>query len=97
MARTNDPDSATTQFFINVVDNPGLDPKTAANPGGYSPDGYAVFGMVVEGMDVVDKIKSIDTGMKRLKARLPGGQLLERRMSDVPLQNAIIKKASATK
>ena len=52
MARTNDPDSATSQFFINVVDNSkGLD------PGGYSPEGYAVFGKVIKGMDA-DKIKS---------------------------------------
>ena len=97
MARTSDPDSATTQFFINVVDNPGLDPKSEANPRGFSPDGYAVFGMVVEGMDVVDKIKSLDTGMKRLKARHPSGQLLEQPMRDVPLQNAVIKKASVAK
>lgn len=97
MARTSAPDSATTQFFINVVDNPGLDPKSADNPRGFSPDGYAVFGMVVEGMDVVDKIKSMDTGVKRLKARHPSGQLLERPMSDVPLQNAVIKKASVAK
>jgi len=51
MARTNDPDSATSQFFINVVDNPFLDrnPRSA---------GYAVFGKVVKGMDVVDKIRN---------------------------------------
>ncbi len=52
MARTGDPDSATAQFFINVVDNPRLD-----TAGG----GYAVFGRVVEGMDVVDRIKSVPT------------------------------------
>ncbi len=50
MARTGAPDSATNQFFINTVDNPGLD------PGGFSPDGYAVFGTVVSGRDVVDAI-----------------------------------------
>ncbi|WAC70851.1 peptidylprolyl isomerase [Roseateles sp. SL47] len=56
MARTNDPNSATSQFFINVVDNPGLDP-------GYAPDGrgYAVFGYVIEGMEVVDKIRATPT------------------------------------
>jgi cyclophilin family peptidyl-prolyl cis-trans isomerase len=56
MARTNDPDSATAQFFINVVDNSDkLDP----NPG--NPAGYAVFGQVLEGMDVVDAIKKVRT------------------------------------
>ena len=52
MARTNDPDSATSQFFINVKDNPALD---------YGPrnPGYAVFGEVVEGMDVADKIVAV--------------------------------------
>jgi cyclophilin family peptidyl-prolyl cis-trans isomerase len=58
MARTADPGSATAQFFINVVDNPGLDyPK----PDGH---GYAVFGEVIVGMDVVEKIKALPTGVK---------------------------------
>ncbi|HZY19486.1 MAG TPA: peptidylprolyl isomerase [Ramlibacter sp.] len=56
MARTGNPNSATAQFFVNVVDNRNLD---APNPDGY---GYAVFGKVVSGMDVVDKIKSVPTG-----------------------------------
>ena len=56
MARTNVVDSATAQFFINVVDNKFLDYK------GPSQYGYAVFGKVVEGMDVVDKIKDVPTG-----------------------------------
>jgi cyclophilin family peptidyl-prolyl cis-trans isomerase len=51
MARTPDPDSATSQFFVNLVDNPGLD----------KPPGYAVFGAVVEGMDVVDAIADVET------------------------------------
>jgi len=57
MARTSDPNSATAQFFISVKDNAFLD---AAN----SPDGngYAVFGKVVSGMDVVDKIRAVPTG-----------------------------------
>jgi cyclophilin family peptidyl-prolyl cis-trans isomerase len=55
MARTNDPDSATAQFFINVADNArGLDPR----PGSA---GYTVFGKVVEGMDVVDAIVGVRT------------------------------------
>jgi peptidyl-prolyl cis-trans isomerase A (cyclophilin A) len=58
MARTADPNSATAQFFINVVDNAGLDyPK----PDGH---GYAVFGEVIAGMDVVDKIKAVPTTVK---------------------------------
>jgi peptidyl-prolyl cis-trans isomerase A (cyclophilin A) len=52
MARTANPDSATAQFFINVVDNPRLDTY-----GG----GYAVFGKVLDGMDVVDRIKAMPT------------------------------------
>lgn len=55
MARTSDPNSATAQFFINVVDNQNLN---APRPDGY---GYAVFGEVIQGMDVVDKIRSTPT------------------------------------
>ncbi len=58
MARTNDPHSATAQFFVNVTDNAFLD-HTGKNPQGW---GYAVFGRVTEGMDVVDKIKAVKTG-----------------------------------
>jgi peptidyl-prolyl cis-trans isomerase A (cyclophilin A) len=54
MARTMDPNSATAQFFINVVDNPGLDQGNTRDG-----HGYAVFGKVVEGMDVVDKIREV--------------------------------------
>ena len=58
MARTGDPHSATAQFFVNVVDNKFLD-HTAKDPRGW---GYAVFGTVTDGMDVVDKIKAVPTG-----------------------------------
>jgi peptidyl-prolyl cis-trans isomerase A (cyclophilin A) len=54
MARTNDPNSATSQFFINVKDNPSLD-------FGIQGAGYAVFGQVIEGMDVVDKVVAVPT------------------------------------
>jgi len=57
MARTNLPNSATSEFFINLVDNLSLDYKNAANPG------YAVFGKVVQGMDVVDAIAAEPTGV----------------------------------
>jgi cyclophilin family peptidyl-prolyl cis-trans isomerase len=60
MARTSEPDSATSQFFINVKDNTGLDRENAADK-----VGYCVFGRVIEGMDVVDKIKGVKTGSKR--------------------------------
>ena len=57
MARTNDPNSATAQFFISVVDNAFLDAANARDG-----QGYAVFGKVVAGMDVVDKIRAVPTG-----------------------------------
>jgi len=78
MARSSDPDSATSQFFINTVDNPGLD---YPNPDGY---GYTVFGKVVEGMDVVDAIESVSTGDK---ATLYG------EMSDWPVTDVVIVRA----
>ncbi|MBV8500740.1 MAG: peptidyl-prolyl cis-trans isomerase [Paucibacter sp.] len=56
MARTGDPNSATAQFFVNVVDNPFLDAANARDG-----LGYAVFGQVIEGMDVIDKIRDIPT------------------------------------
>jgi cyclophilin family peptidyl-prolyl cis-trans isomerase len=60
MARTSDVNSATSQFFINVVDNPFLD-FHGKNPRDY---GYCVFGRVIDGMGVVDKIKSVKTGSR---------------------------------
>lgn len=56
MARTNDPDSATSQFFLNLVDN-----TSKLDPGGVSPDGYAVFGKITKGLDVIDKMAQVDT------------------------------------
>ena len=73
MARTSDPHSATAQFFINTVDNNFLD-FTAANDQQY---GYCVFGKVIEGMDVVDKIAEVST-------RFKNGQ------QDVPVENVVI-------
>jgi len=78
MARTNDPHSATAQFFINVVDSPFLDHKNKT-PRGW---GYAVFGKVIKGMDVVDKIRNMPTGSR--------GPF----RSDVPVQTVTIVKAS---
>ncbi|MFT3857127.1 MAG: peptidylprolyl isomerase [Aquabacterium sp.] len=79
MARTNVPDSATAQFFINVVDNNFLD--AARSPDG---NGYAVFGKVVQGMDVVDKIRKVPTGNKGMH-------------SDVPREPVLIKQATIEK
>ena len=73
MARIKDPNSATAQFFINVVDNPALDEPRSGGAG------YAVFGEVVAGMDVVDTIKVVDTGMKK-------------NMSDVPIELVVIER-----
>jgi len=62
MARTPDPHSAAAEFFINVVDNPALDFKSKASDQTW---GYCVFGKVVQGMDVVDRIKAVKTSNKR--------------------------------
>ena len=75
MARTNDPNSATSQFFINLKDNDFLNPSTQA-------PGYTVFGKVVAGLDVVNKIKALPTGA--------GGPF----PSDVPRTPVVIKSAT---
>ena len=72
MARTSAPDSATSQFFINVVDNARLD---YPNPDG---NGYAVFGRVVAGMDVVDKIRAVETGTAKGHQNVPTKPVLIR-------------------
>jgi peptidyl-prolyl cis-trans isomerase A (cyclophilin A) len=79
MARTMDPNSATSQFFINVVDNPGLDAENARDG-----NGYAVFGHVIQGMEVVDQIKAVKTTEKN-------------GMRDVPVKPVTIKKATLLK
>ena len=67
MARTSDPHSATAQFFINVKDNSFLN-FSGKNPQGW---GYAVFGKVTEGMDIVNKIKGVPTGKYGFHADVP--------------------------
>jgi peptidyl-prolyl cis-trans isomerase A (cyclophilin A) len=79
MARTMDPNSATAQFFINLKDNAFLDQANSRDG-----NGYAVFGKVVAGMDVVDKIKAVPTGSKGPH-------------QNVPLEPVTIKKASLEK
>lgn len=76
MARTQAPHSATAQFFINVADNEFLN-HTSPSPQGW---GYAVFGKVAGGKDVVDRIKAVKTGRKGFH-------------DDVPLQDVVIEKA----
>ncbi|KWE23016.1 cyclophilin [Burkholderia cepacia] len=76
MARTNDPHSATAQFFINVNDNDFLN-HSSPTPQGW---GYAVFGKVVKGQDVVDKIKGVKTGNAGFH-------------QDVPADDVVIEKA----
>ena len=74
MARTGDPHCATAQFFINAVDNPALDPRA---PSGRDW-GYAVFGRVVEGMDVVDRIKGVATGRRGPYRNVPAEPVIIR-------------------
>lgn len=78
MARTSDPHSATAQFFINAADNGFLN-HTAISAQGW---GYAVFGKVISGSDIVDKIEGVKTGRKGYH-------------DDVPLDDVILEKAVA--
>ena len=76
MARTSEPHSATAQFFINVNDNGFLD-HTAPTPQGW---GYCVFGRVIEGQDVVDRIKAVKTSRSGMH-------------QDVPVEDVVIERA----
>jgi peptidyl-prolyl cis-trans isomerase B (cyclophilin B) len=78
MARTSDPHSASAQFFINVADNDFLN-HTAPTPQGW---GYCVFGRVVEGADIVDRIRQVKTGSRGMH-------------QDVPLEDVVIERAEA--
>ena len=80
MARTNDPHSATAQFFINVKDNHFLNHRAPSGQGW----GYAVFGKVVQGMDIVDKIKAVPTGTYGFH-------------ENVPREAVVIRKATVVK
>jgi peptidyl-prolyl cis-trans isomerase A (cyclophilin A) len=82
MARTNAPDSATSQFYINVVDNDALDVAR----GGAA---YAVFGKVIDGMETVDRIKTVPTGQKM--ATTPQGSVP---FPNVPLESTVIEKVT---
>ena len=77
MARTSDPHSATAQFFINIFSNDSLN-HTAPTPQGW---GYCVFGKVVDGLDVVDAIRDVETGRNGMHA-------------DVPVEDVIIESVT---
>ena len=79
MARTSEPNSASSQFYINTVNNPNLDKANADDN-----VGYCVFGKVVEGLDVVDKIRKVDTGTKE-------------GFKNVPTQDVVIKSIRLAK
>jgi peptidyl-prolyl cis-trans isomerase B (cyclophilin B) len=76
MARTNDPHSATAQFFINIADNEFLNFKSASGSGW----GYCVFGRVVDGLDVVERIRNVKTGSSGFH-------------QDVPAEDVVIERA----
>ncbi len=91
MARTNDPDSASSQFFINHKDNANL------NYGGPMGAGYAVFGKVTEGMDVVDKIAAVKTANRKITTLVSqGGRKVEMptTFQNVPVEPVIVKSAA---
>jgi peptidyl-prolyl cis-trans isomerase B (cyclophilin B) len=79
MARTSDPHSATAQFFINVADNDFLDFK-AANAQGF---GYCVFGKVVAGQDIVDRIRKVPTGNQAGHQNVPNDDVVITRAEEV--------------
>lgn len=88
MARTNHPHSATAQFFINVANNAPLD-YTGSTPQGY---GYTVFGKVIEGMDVVNKIAKVETGSQGGHANVPKTPVVIRKAVVVGGEGVSVKK-----
>ena len=81
MARGDDPDSASSDFYVNLKDNLGLDPEGHPE----NPHGYTVFGKVIRGMDVVEKIADVETETKDLN---------DYDWEDFPVDNVVIKQAS---
>ncbi|TVQ51880.1 MAG: hypothetical protein EA377_11410, partial [Phycisphaerales bacterium] len=82
MARTSDPDSATSQFYINVTDNPPLDRPMAGNAA------YAVFGRVIHGMDVVDEIREVPTQTMRGHRDVPRTPVVMKRVQQISAAEA---------
>ena len=89
MARTPDPDSASAQFYINVVDNRGLNKGARRD----DPAGYCVFGKVIEGMEVVDRIKAVKTDVSELIDKSGRKQ----KSRDVPVEDVVIKSVRREK
>ena len=86
MARSSDPDSASSDFFINLKNNVGLDPIPKGSMSRREdPHGYAVFGKIIRGMEVVEKIADVKTGSKTLS---------KQEHTHFPVDNVVIKQAS---
>lgn len=92
MARTTDPHSATSQFFINVGENEQL--NLGATKDG---NGYAVFGKVLSGLNIVDQIRNVPTETGRLTSRTPDGGLKPDSHKDVPVKAVIIESITLEK
>ncbi len=90
MARTRAKDSATSQFFINTVNNNKLN---LGDPEAVSPDGYAVFGKVIKGMDVVDAIAAVEVHVGSIVARTPDG-LVEIPAQNMPKEQVVIESVT---
>jgi cyclophilin family peptidyl-prolyl cis-trans isomerase len=90
MARTDAPDTATAQFFINCQDNEMLDHAPATV-------GYTVFGRVTKGMDVVKQINAVPTGVREVQGRLGNGQLRPMPLKSVPLSDVVIESVRLLK
>ena len=88
MARTSEPHSATAQFFINVADNEFLDHK-GPSPQGW---GYCVFGKVVAGQDVVDRIKAVATGNSGFHQNVPRDDVVDHRAPRKPVEATRLRK-----
>jgi len=91
-ARTNVINSATSQFFINHQDNPNLDHRDESQAG----FGYAVFGKVTKGMEVVDKIAGVKTGSRKVTINYQG-KMFEQPYQDVPVTPVVIKTVKVIK
>ena len=83
MARGDDPDSASSDFYINLKDNPGLDKEGRPD----NPHGYAVFGKVIRGMEVIEKIAEVEIENKKVP-------VYEDPLPNFPVDNVVIKQAS---
>ena len=90
MARKPDPNSATSQFFINVADNNQLNHPNS------NGSGYAVFGKIIKGMEAVDAIKTVQAGTTYANALDATGIAMPTSMKDVPVEPVVIKSIRRT-